>query len=64
MEKDLRKNRIDKIIKIIKANRNLPINDIKRIIKKDYPDINSQELIDILIKYSDIINDREEKDER
>jgi len=64
MKEELQEVRVNKIIKLVKENRNLPINDIKRIIRQEIPDINGEELFSVLIKYSDSINNREEKGER
>lgn len=60
----MEKSTINKIIKIVRRNRNLPINDIKRKVKEAIPHINGEQLHDILINYSDIINYREEESER
>ncbi len=64
MENDLKQIRISEIIKIIRQNRNLPTNDIKRKVKEAIPDIDSDEFYNILIKYSETINNIEEKGER
>lgn len=64
MENDLKEIRISEIIKIIRQNRNLSTNDIKRKVKEAIPHINGEQLHDILINYSDIINYREEESER
>ncbi|MCI8411812.1 MAG: hypothetical protein HFJ40_05205 [Clostridia bacterium] len=64
MENDLKQIRISEIIKIIRQNRNLPTNDIKRKVKEAIPDIDRDEFYNILIKYSETINNIEEKGER
>ena len=64
MEKDFQKKNINEIIEIIRANRSLPINDIKKEIKKKFPQIDNEKLIGILTKYRDEINRSDEKGER
>ena len=40
--------KIEKIKNIINQNKHLPLNDIKREVKKEFPDINIDKLIEII----------------
>lgn len=40
--------KIEKIKNIINNNKHLPLNDIKREVKKEFPDINIDKLIEII----------------
>ena len=40
--------KIEKIKNIINQNKHLPLNDIKREVKKEVPDINMDKLIEII----------------
>ena len=61
IEENIKKQKIENVIKFVKANRDLPVNEMKRKLKKQIPDINSEELINILVEYSNEINKEEER---
>ena len=64
MDNEVRRKRINKIVEIVKTNKNLPVNEIKRKVRKEYPDINGEELVKIILNHSDEIrktNKRERK---
>lgn len=64
MKEKIKKDRVSRIVEIIKKNRNLPFYQIKRIVKKEFPEINSDELMNILLKHNKEINNKKEKGER
>ena len=39
---------LEDVTRIVEKNNNLPINEIKRIVKKKYPSFNAEELINII----------------
>ena len=46
--KEMNYIKIEKIKNIINQNKHLPLNDIKREVKKEFPDINISKLIEII----------------
>ena len=64
-EKELEKElKIIKIKNIILQNKNLPINEIKREVKKRFPDIDIDKLTEIIISNGVLGNDEKGKGDR
>ena len=55
--------KITKIKDIIIQNKNLPLNDIKRKVKQEFPDINIEKLSEIITSKG-ILRDSEREGER
>ena len=64
MDNEVRRKRINKIVEIVKTNKNLPVNEIKRKVRKEYPDINGEELVKIILNHSDEIRKTKKRERK